>query len=344
MGLSTVLLQRIALWMLMWIPILAVATDDVTAELDRSTKLAPVRVAIDLWPGYYPVVIGKRQGFFERRGLAVDVVVPEDTDQMLRSFAAGELDVVCVALGDVFAFREKVPSLKVVLISDESSGGDALLSLKPLPESFKGLKIGTNLNGFGELFVRAFLSQNKVNIADVELVNQEASDAGTLLREGKVDIAHTWEPYVSVLTAYQDASVVFSSAQTPGLIPDAVVMHGRMLQNERVARAFVAGWLEAAEWWLGHRHEGNRIAEQALVMMPNTVNLEGIRLFDTRANRRAFTRTNAHYSLFQVTQTYIDYFKEKGILKAVVKPEDIVTGALLPGSSVVFVPVPHPPQ
>lgn len=300
------------------------------SDAGGSLSLTPVHVAIDLWPGYYPVVIGKEKGFFSQRGIAVDVVVPENTDHMLQAFAAGEIDVVCVALGDVFAFRERVPSLRVVLISDESSGGDALLSLKPLPAKLKGLRIGTNTNGFGELFVRAFLQQNQTDLKDVVLVNQEASDAGVMLKQDKVDIAHTWEPYVSELTGYQDAIVVFSSAQTPGLIPDAVVMHGSLLQKPAVAKAFVAGWLESAEWWLSHRHNGNRIVEHALVMMPNTVNLEGIRLFDTSANRKAFRKNDSPLSLYRIGQTYIDYFREKGVLKLAIKPEEILTPDFLP--------------
>lgn len=291
---------------------------------------AVIRVGIDLWPGYYPAVIAQQKGFFARRQLQVQYSVPENTDKMLQAFSAGELDVVCVALGDVFAFREKVPSLRVVLISDESSGGDALLSLKPLPPKLDGLRIGTNLNGFGELFVRAFLQQHNTPLNAVTLLNQDASDAAVLLKQGKLDVVHTWEPYVSELTGYHDAMVVFSSAQTPGLIPDAVVLHGSLLQKPELAKAFVAGWIEGAEWWLSRRHEGNRIVERALVMMPNTVNLEGVRLFDGSANRKAFRNNGSPQSLYSVVQTYIDFFREKGVLKTALTPDDILLPGLLP--------------
>jgi len=292
--------------------------------------LTSVRVGIDMWPGYYPVVIAQEKGFFASRGLQVKYSVPENTDKMLEAFATGELDVVCVALGDVFAFREKVPSLRVALISDESAGGDALLSLKPLPENLAGLRIGTNLNGFGELFVREFLQQHNTPISAVTLVNQEASDAAVMLRGNKIDVAHTWEPYVSELTGYYDVRVLFTSAQTPGLIPDSVVMHGNLLQKNDTAKAFVAGWLEGAEWWLSHRHRGNRIVERALVMMPNTVNLEGVKLFDTEANRKALQSNGAAPSLQTVVQQYIDYFREKGVVKTALTPADILATGLLP--------------
>lgn len=294
------------------------------------SELPVVRVAIDLWPGYYPVVIAQKQGYFAKRGLQVDYTIPENTDKMLEAFAAGQFDVVCVALGDVFALKEKVPSLRVVLVSDESAGGDALLSLKPLPQNLKGLRIGTNLDGFGALFVREFLRQHQATVQDVALVQQEASDAVVMLKESRVDIAHTWEPYVSELTGYHDAIVVFSSARTPGLIPDAVVMHGNLLQQPERAKAFVAAWLEASQWWISNRHAGNRIAERALLLMPNTVNLEGIRLLDAAANRELFGRGDAPGPLYRTTQQYIDFFREKGVIKTAMTPDDVILSTLLP--------------
>lgn len=320
------------MWGLAWIRrVLLMAMLLMVASANGTEAGLPVvRVALDLWPGYYPVVIAQKQGYFAKRGLQVDYTIPENTDQMLEAFAAGKVDVVCVALGDVFAFRERVPSLRVVMLSDESAGGDALVSLKPLPQTLKGLRVGTNLNGFGELFVRAFVRQQNASMKDIVLVNQEASKAAIMLSEGKVDVAHTWEPYVSELTSYNDATVVFTSERTPGLIPDAVVMHGNLLQQPEQARAFVAAWLEAAEWWLTHRHAGNRIAERALLLMPNTVNLEGIRLFDGKANRAAFQKSGSESSIFQTTQLYIDYFREKGVIKSTVTPDDVVTSAYLP--------------
>ncbi|MEE2730316.1 MAG: ABC transporter substrate-binding protein [Pseudomonadota bacterium] len=295
-----------------------------------SKELTPIKVGIDLWPGYYPVVIAKEKGWFRENGLAVEYFLPENTDKMLQDFVNGETQVICVALGDVFALTEKLPGLRVPMISDESAGGDALISLKPLPDSLKGLKIGTNLNGFGELFVTEFLRQHNTNPKDIILVHQEASRASHLLSTGKVDIAHSWEPYVSEASAYYNAQVVFSSAATPGLIPDAVVFHPDLIAQPAAAKAFVKTWLKAAEWWLGHRHDGNRIAERNLLLMPNTVNLEGIKLMTTEGNRTLFAAPEEITSLYQVTSLYIDFFRSKGVITKPLAAKDVITPEFLP--------------
>ncbi len=79
------------------------------------------------------------------------------------------------------------------MITDESAGGDALLAsnkTKPIANA----TIGTNLEGFGELFVQEFLKQNNVDPASVKLVHQEAANAVNALQSDSVDIVHTWEP------------------------------------------------------------------------------------------------------------------------------------------------------
>lgn len=290
----------------------------------------PIKVGIDLWPGYFPVLIARELGFFAQRGLKVEVVVPENTATMMDRFAAGDLDVICVALGDVFTLKQRVPGLRVPMITDESAGGDALLSLHPLPASLKGLKIGTNLNGFGELLVREFLAARHVRLDDVTLVQMDAASAGAALRDGRVDIAHTWEPYVSEVAAYQDARVIFSSRDTPGLIPDATVFNPRLLAQPRQAKAFIAAWQEAVDWWQANRHEGDKIAERALYLMPNTTRLEGLKLYDRQANRLAFRPGRDRRSLFQVTREYLAYFREKQRIDPALKPEDILEPGLLP--------------
>ena len=301
-----------------------------SSAYSATEKLVTIKVGFDLWPGYYPMVIAKEKGWFKQNGLDVHYVLPENTDKMLAGFVKGETDVVCVALGDVFALKEKLPGLRVPMISDESAGGDALISLKPLPADLKGLKIGTNLKGFGELFVTEFLRQHNTDVKDIVLVQQEASKASDLLSSGEVDIAHTWEPYVSDASAYYDARIVFSSANTPGLIPDAVVFHPNLLAQPKAAKAFVATWLKAAEWWLAHRHAGDRIAERSLLLMPNTVNLEGIKLMTTAGNRKLFEKRDDMSSLYFVTDKYIQFFKSKGVLTQDLNAADVIVADYLP--------------
>lgn len=289
-----------------------------------------VKVGIDLWPGYYPIVLAKQLGFFKEVGLDVEFVLPEATDDMLGSFVNGKLDMVCVAMGDAFSLYQKDPGLRVIMVTDESAGGDALLAKSGIKD-FRGKTIGTNLDGFGELFVTAFLRSKGLSRANVKLVHQEASDAISYLNEGKADVVHTWEPYVTEIVSFRVGDVVFDSSHTPGLIPDSLLVNGKFRsQHPDRIRRFLAAWLKAADWWLNNRRKGDSLIEPELLLLPGTVNLEGVKLYTAEKNRATFKPGNDMASLYFVTQKYIDYFVKKGMLKPSMTPEDILDPSFLP--------------
>ena len=303
-----------------------------------------INVGIDLWPGYYPIVLAKHLGYFKKRGLNVNFVLPESTDNMLGQFTDGKLDMVCVAMGDAFSLYKQDPGLRVVMITDESSGGDALLAKRRSGKneqgkirqtdfdftSLRGKKIGTNLEGFGELFINTFLKEKGVDPKSIKLVHQEAAGALTALQSGKVDIVHTWEPYVTEIQSFNLGDIIFDSSKTPGLIPDALLANGNFIKDRPKDLAlFIQAWLEASDWWRNNLKEGNAIIESEMVMMPDSVSLDGVKLYGLESNVNAFKPSNDMSSLFYVTQLYIDFFVSKGLIDPSFKPDQIIDGKFL---------------
>ena len=285
----------------------------------------PLHVAVDLWPGYYPLILAQERGYLREEGVEVEIVIPQDTDAMLSDFAAGSYDAVAVALGDVINVTQRNPEICVVLVSDESAGGDALVGREPLtdPTDLSGMRIGTNLGGFGEVFVREFLRRRQVAPTDVELLHVDAAQVPTLLSEGKLDAAHTWQPYVSQAV---DAghSVWFSSADTPGLIPDTFAFQAKVLrEREPEVRAFLRAWFRAVADWQDDFEGGRAAIAKRLDVAPETITLEGIRLLDRQQNARAFD-PDARGSLHAVTQRYVDFFLERGYLSQPVDPATLL--------------------
>lgn len=289
-----------------------------------------IRIGIDLWPGYYPAILAKILGYFDREGIDVDIVLPEDTDDMLNDFTSGKLDLVCVAMGDAFTLKAKDEGLRVILVTDESAGGDALLAQKGSSSKIKGKRIGTNLNGFGELFIQAFLEQNNLTINDVQLVHQEASQAIPFLRENKADIVHTWEPYVTEAVAFNYGDILFDSSKTPGLIPDAILANSQSIHEKRTQlKSFTRAWFKAVEWWQQNRKKGDSIIESELLLMPGTIDLKNIRLYTQEDNHRAFDSAKSDASIYPTAQLYIDFFQSKGVIKKGLKVDDFLTDQFL---------------
>ena len=84
-----------------------------------------------------------------------------------------------------------------------------------------------------DILLNYALSQNGMIIADVEKVPMPASDAGSALIAGKVPVAVTYEPYLT-LAMQQNPKVkmIYSAGENPGLISDVLVVRDEFLREK----------------------------------------------------------------------------------------------------------------
>jgi NitT/TauT family transport system substrate-binding protein len=276
---------------------------------------APLRIGIDLWAGYYPLVLAEELGYLAEENVSIDVRVPRDTDGMLAEFAAHGYDAVAVSLADVVTLTRTVPDLRLVILSDESAGGDVIFARSPVSrgEDLRGKRIATNLGGFGELFVRDLLLRHGLSAGDVELVNVEAANVPEQLGKGRVDLGHTWEPYASQARA-QGMTPVLTSADTPGLIMDGLICRGAVLDRRGdEVRGLCRAWFRAVDWWQANEAEGERRIERRLGLQPGDAKPAGIRILTAAENRRQMHGGSAA-PLARVANRYVDFFVARGML------------------------------
>ncbi|GAA3916600.1 ABC transporter substrate-binding protein [Litoribacillus peritrichatus] len=285
-------------------------------EAAQAEDLNTIRLSIDLWPGYYPAVIAHEKGWFKEAGLNLILDMPGDTDKMLAQFSAGAIDAVAVAFGDAVLVTRKMPDVAVILVTDESAGGDAVLAKTPeVMDSLAGKKIGTNLGGFGELLIREMLEKYGLDASHVTIMNVDASKVPDMLDAGELDLAHTWSPYVG-LAEQKGAKVVFSSADTPGLIPDTIAIRGELRVNQPEAiKAFIRVWFQAQAWWLKNMEEGNRLIADATHQRVEDISLDGIHLMSQVENIASFSDVDGETGLPNVLTLYNDFYVSRGILR-----------------------------
>lgn len=297
---------------------------------DAPRAPTPLRLGMDLWAGYFPAVIAKREGLMAAEGVDLDVVPTRDTNGLIAEFAAGHYDLIAVSLGDAITLSKSRPDVVVLLIADESAGGDQLLRGPAAgAASTAPPRLGTNLGGFGELFIRAWLEREGIAPGDVVWANVDASDVPTALAEGRIDFGHTWEPYASEAAA-AGAAPVFSSADTPGLILDVVLATRAGLERDPEAyRGFVRAWFAAERRWRADPATGNAVAAAALGIDPATVSLAGVKLYSLDDNRHAMAG-GADSPLASLIERYSTFFVERGSLSTPPDPAMMLDPALLP--------------
>jgi NitT/TauT family transport system substrate-binding protein len=250
---------------------------------------------------------------------------------MMADFAAGQVDVIAVALGDLINTTHGRAPVQVFLVSDESAGGDVLLMRRGADLKVQHrLSLATNLGGFGELFAREFLQRQGIDGARIAWINADAADVPRLLAEGRVDLGHTWEPYATEAEG-GGARRLFSSAETPGLIPD-VLAASRATVARRGAelRRFCSAWLRAVDWWLEHPDEGARRIASRIGRESASVSLQGVRLMRRDDNRRLLGAGGSPAALAAVVDRYSAFFLDRGALARPVEAGELLCGDLLP--------------
>jgi len=296
---------------------------------EETSKRLNLRVGMDLWPGYYPLVIAQECGFTSEEGLDLKLSTSSDTRSMIADYTAGRYEAVCLSLGDVLLLTHSRPGTRVLLFTDESAGGDQLLSFKALPglEGLRGMKIGTNLDGFGEVFIRRFLATHGLGPDDVVLINTDASLVPSMLERGTIDMGHTWEPYAEQVRA-RGGQVWFTSKDTPGLVLDCLVVDDALLRNRRrEMQGLVRAWCRAVDWWQLHREEGNSIVERRLKLPANSVRAHGIKLLGRGDNQRL--QGTGTGNMESAVDEHMDYFVRKGMSVRRVPAAELVDREIL---------------
>lgn len=297
-------------------------------------KPASLRLGMDLWAGYFPAVIAKQEGLMAAEGVALDVTLAKDTRSLIARFAAGDFDLIGVSLGDAITLSQARPDLVVLVVSNESAGGDQVLRGRDAPaidrSGQRPLRVATSFGGFGELFLQTWMGAAGIDPQQVAWANVDASDIPAALAEGRIDYGHTWQPYAAEAVA-AGAVPVFTSAETPGLILDVVLATRAGLARQPEAyQAFLRAWFEAQHRWRADPEAGNAAVAAALGLDPATISLQGVKLYSVEDNRQAMAG-GKDSPLASLVTRYADFFIERGSLSAPPDATTMIDASLLPG-------------
>ena len=100
-------------------------------------------------------------------------------------------------------------------------------------KGLKGKQVAYEEGTTSDILLNYALSQNGMTIADIEKVPMPASDAGAALIGGKVPVAVTYEPYLTLaMNQNPKVKMVYSAGENPGLISDVFVVREEFLKEK----------------------------------------------------------------------------------------------------------------
>ncbi len=323
------MLRRTFPFALIGLMLIALVLTGCNATAASKSERPPLKVAVNVWPGDYPMAIAQQQGFFAKHGVEVEIVYSADYPQAITDYASGKVDAMNIALGDLMPLISRRDS-KVVLIADSSEGIDQIIATDEIQSAadLKGKRIGVKLGSYAEVFVREFLRANNIAVTDVTFVDTVVESAADFF-PSQVDAMHTYEPYTSEVLK-SGGHVLATSADTRPLLLPAVIAFSADVAVERPedVRAFVAAYFEAVDWMYAHETEAPAVVAQALGLTPEDIFLDdGDRVLTLAENRTALAPGTGE--IYLIANEYIEFLTETGRLTFAPNLEELIDSSFL---------------
>jgi NitT/TauT family transport system substrate-binding protein len=301
---------------------------------NKAALTEPVKIALSPWPGWFIWYLVKEKGFFEKRGVNVELVYFPVYSDSLSALSTGKVDANSQTLSDTLAPASKGIGLKAVLVNDNSNGGDGFI-VKEGIQSFadlKGKKVATELGTVDHLLMLTALDKHGLKENDVKYTNMTVNDAGPAFISGNLDAAVLWEPFLSKALAEGKGKLLFSSKDTPGLIPDLLVFKESVTKNrpDDVKKILLA-WFDALEYWKNNPDESLAIMAKAAEtpVAEYKLGVDSVRIFSKEDNQKAFTEGTDYTSLFFTANKTAEFLKGLEMLSSIPDPKAFLDGSFI---------------
>ena len=278
-----------------------------------------IKIGLQPWLGYGPLWIAQEKGFFEQNGVDAELINFTWDQDVAAALASGNIQVISAATNTVILNMNNGVDLKGFMIMDGSTTADAVLAGKDIASiaELKGKTVAYEIGSTSDLLINYALTSNGMSIADVEAVPLAASDAGLALIAGRVDVAVTYEPYISAALAQgPEFKVLYTAGEKPGLISDVLAAEtGFITDNQDALVGIIKAWDQAVTFLRENPEEGGKIIADAVGSPIEEFNtaFAGVHLYDIAENAAALEGD------FQAT------VEEIGAIMQTANPADVKT-------------------
>src|SRR5438128_11853537 len=226
-----------------------------------------INIASSTWTGYAILYIATAKETWKSHGLDVKFTDVEDPNDRLIALTAGRLEGMASTV-DAFARAQSngVPAVEVFPI-DASVGGDGILAKNTIKsvKDLKDQKVAVNQGSVSEWFLAQVLEKNGLSLADVKEQNMKSGEAGAAFVAGQIDVAVTWEPWLSKAKARSEGVVLVSSKEYPDLIMDSFAFRKDFVDKyPATVKEFMKAYYDAFDWFQKNQTEALKVIGDAV--------------------------------------------------------------------------------
>jgi NitT/TauT family transport system substrate-binding protein len=295
-----------------------------------STKYSgTIHIASSTWTGYALIYLANSKGIWKTHGLDVNFKDVEDPNDRFIALAAGRLEGMASTV-DAFARQQSngVAAVEVFPI-DASVGGDGILAANSIQTvaDLKGKTVAVNQGSVSEWFLAQVLLKNGLSLADVKEQNMKSGEAGAAFVAKRVDVAVTWEPWLTKAKARTDGHVLVSSAKYPDLIMDSFAFRKDFIQKyPDTVKEFMKAYYDAYNWMQQNKTDALKIIGDAVGESSADVqaDLDTMTLYDLNTGKQIIGTSSSHGKIYDNVKAAADFWKGQGKIDTTVNPSDAV--------------------
>lgn len=248
-------------------------TDSLDQDINKNDKTptngndmsdATINLSLDEWIGWKPIIdanggLTTQPGsIFDELGIKVNINVINDADASSNAMIKGDLNAAGYTINRTAFLSSKFQSAGVDVImpvlTNYSDGGDGIIALSKFNtiESLVGAKIGVPKFSEAQSLVVWFVNKSdlpdsdKQKIIDNLILMDDAEQVGQAFFAGKLDVAATWQPFLSDAESSTNSHILFSTASSNKLIMDGVLFRNDFAQaHPDVVSKFIDGIFQA---------------------------------------------------------------------------------------------------
>lgn len=227
-----------------------------------------VNVSLDEWIGWKSIIdanggLTTQSGsIYDKLGIKVNINIINDATQSSNALIKGDLNAAGYTINRTAFLSKKFTDAgkEVVMpyITNYSNGGDGIIAKSSIQNvnDLVNAKIGVPEFSEAQTLVVWFVNnsdlsnKDKAKIIDNLVLFSTADDAAKAFFAGQIDVAATWEPYLTQAKNMTDAHVLFSTASSSNLVMDGILFDKKFAEAHADAvEKFIQGSLEAADMY-----------------------------------------------------------------------------------------------
>lgn len=223
-----------------------------------------INLSLDEWVGWGSILLAAQGtttqpgSIFDQLGVNVNIHIINDATQSSNALISGDLQAAGYTTNRVAflsqKFKEAGTDIVMPFYTNYSYGGDGIIASMNFADisTWPNARIGVPSFSEAETLVAWFVQKSdlsdtdKTKILDNLILFDTPDDAAKAFFAGQIDVAATWEPYLSQAEESTNSTIVFDTTASSTLIMDGIVFDAdwAVAHKDTVAK-FIDGVLQA---------------------------------------------------------------------------------------------------